>query len=94
MKEGKDIAILAIGSMVYPTLKAAEKLKEFGIDAMVVNMRFVKPLDKKLLDEIFDKFDKVVTVEENTIIGGFGSAVLEYASFKGVKNESNGFNGK
>ena len=86
LKEGKDIAILAIGSMVYPSLKAAEKLKEFGVDAMVVNMRFVKPLDKKLLDEIFDNFDKVVTVEENTIIGGFGSAVLEYASFKGVKN--------
>ncbi len=86
LKDGKDLAILAIGNMVYPSLKAAEKLGKYGIDAMVVNMRFVKPLDEALLDEIFEKFDKVVTVEENTIKGGFGSAVVEYAVSKGVKN--------
>jgi 1-deoxy-D-xylulose-5-phosphate synthase len=86
LKNGKDLAILAIGNMVYPSLKAAEKLSEYGIDAMVVNMRFVKPLDEALLDQIFEKFDKVVTVEENTIKGGFGSAVVEYAISKGVKN--------
>lgn len=86
LKEGNDIAILAIGNMVYPSLKSAEILKRYGIDAMVVNMRFVKPLDEELLDIIFDKFDKVVTVEENTIRGGFGSAVLEYAASKGITN--------
>lgn len=86
LKEGKDLAILAIGNMVYPSLKSAEKLSEYGIDAMVVNMRFVKPLDEELLDQIFEKFDKVVTVEENTIKGGFGSAVVEYAVSKGIKN--------
>jgi len=86
LKEGKDLAILAIGNMVYPSLKASEKLAEYGIDAMVVNMRFVKPLDENLLDQIFQRFDKVVTVEENTIRGGFGSAVVEYAVSKGVKN--------
>jgi 1-deoxy-D-xylulose-5-phosphate synthase len=53
---------------------------------MVVNMRFVKPLDEELLDYVFERFDKVVTVEENTIRGGFGSAVLEYAAMRGVKN--------
>ncbi len=86
LKEGKDLAILAIGNMVYPSLKAAEKLREYGIDAMVVNMRFVKPLDEALLDQIFERFDKVITIEENTIKGGFGSAVVEYAVSKGVKN--------
>ncbi len=86
LKEGRDIAILAIGNMVYPALKSAEILQRYGIDAMVVNMRFVKPLDEKLLDMIFEKFNKVVTVEENTIRGGFGSAVLEYAASKGVVN--------
>jgi 1-deoxy-D-xylulose-5-phosphate synthase len=86
LREGDDIAILAVGSMVYPSLKASEKLSSYGIDAMVVNMRFVKPLDEELLDYVFERFDKVVTVEENTIRGGFGSAVLEYAAMRGVKN--------
>jgi 1-deoxy-D-xylulose-5-phosphate synthase len=86
LREGNDIAILAVGSMVYPSLKAGEKLSSYGIDAMVVNMRFVKPLDEELLDYVFERFDKVVTVEENTIRGGFGSAVLEYAAMRGVKN--------
>lgn len=86
LKEGEDLAILAIGNMVYPSLRAAEKLREYGIEAMVVNMRFVKPLDEALLEQVFERFDKVVTVEENTIKGGFGSAVVEYAVSKGVKN--------
>jgi 1-deoxy-D-xylulose-5-phosphate synthase len=86
LREGDDIAILAVGSMVYPSLKASEKLSSYGIEAMVVNMRFVKPLDEELLDYVFERFDKVVTVEENTIRGGFGSAVLEYAVMRGVKN--------
>jgi 1-deoxy-D-xylulose-5-phosphate synthase len=86
LREGNDIAILAVGSMVYPSLKASEKLSSYGIEAMVVNMRFVKPLDEELLDYVFERFDKVVTVEENTIRGGFGSAVLEYAVMRGVKN--------
>lgn len=86
LKEGKDIAVLAIGSMVYPALESAEILQKHGIDAMVVNMRFVKPLDENLLDFIFENFDKVVTLEENTIRGGFGSAVLEYAVSKGITN--------
>lgn len=86
LKDGKDIAILAIGNMVYQALKSAEILQRYGIDAMVVNMRFVKPLDEELLDAIFEKFNKIVTVEENTIHGGFGSAVLEYAASRGITN--------
>lgn len=75
LRHGKKIAILAFGSMVYPALKAAEKL-----DATLVNMRFIKPLDENLIKEIAQEHDFLVTVEENTICGGAGSAVSEYLS--------------
>ncbi len=84
---GKDIAILAIGNMVIHSLKAAEILKQKGIDAEVVNMRFVKPLDRELLFDVFSKFKKILTVEDNTIIGGFGSAISEFAEQFNFKNE-------
>ncbi len=87
VREGKDIAILAIGNMVIYSEQAAEKLAEKGIDAEVVNMRFVKPLDRELLFDIFSKFKKILTVEDNTIIGGFGSAISEFAEQHSYKNE-------
>ncbi|TRZ64677.1 1-deoxy-D-xylulose-5-phosphate synthase [bacterium] len=87
VKEGKDIAILAIGNMVLYSLKAAEMLKEIGIDAEVVNMRFVKPLDGDLLKDVFARFKKIITIEDNSILGGFGSAVAEYAGQYGHKND-------
>jgi 1-deoxy-D-xylulose-5-phosphate synthase len=86
LKKGKDVAILAVGNMVRFAVNAAEKLTGEGINAEVVNMRFVKPLDAKLLDKIAEKFDKIVTVEENSIVGGFGSGVLEYFADKGYRN--------
>jgi 1-deoxy-D-xylulose-5-phosphate synthase len=70
--DGSRIAILAFGSMLHPSLKAAESL-----DATVVNMRFVKPLDEALVRELALQHDLLVTVEENVIAGGAGSAVLE-----------------
>lgn len=78
LREGKDVALLAIGEMVDPTLKAAELLKAGGIDASVVNMRFVKPLDSDLLRSIGTRFSHIVTIEDNARIGGFGSAVGEF----------------
>ncbi len=87
IKAGKDVTFLAVGSMVQFAIKAAELLSSDGINAEVVNMRFVKPLDEKLLDEIVAQHKKIITLEENTIVGGFGSAVLEYLSEKGYKNE-------
>ncbi|MCE1164043.1 MAG: 1-deoxy-D-xylulose-5-phosphate synthase [Bacteroidetes bacterium] len=87
VREGSDAAILAVGSMVHNSVKAAELLEAKGISAQVVNMRFVKPLDSDMLRIIFDKFDKVITVEENTILGGFGSAVCEFAEQYGFKND-------
>lgn len=77
LRAGHDIAILAVGTMVHQSLKAAELLEKEGILAEVVNMRFIKPLDEELLESISNRFTTIVTVEENSTVGGFGSAVLE-----------------
>lgn len=84
LKEGEDIALLAVGSMVDYSKEAAEKLDLEGINCEVINMRFIKPLDELMLDYVASKFDRIVTLEENTLKGGFGSGVLEYYSDKGV----------
>ncbi|HTR80701.1 MAG TPA: 1-deoxy-D-xylulose-5-phosphate synthase [Bacteroidota bacterium] len=77
LRTGHDVAILSIGTIVYNALAAADLLAKEGILAEVVNMRFAKPIDTALLEQILEKFDRVVTVEENSIHGGFGAAVLE-----------------
>ena len=77
LREGQDVSIWAIGSMVQSALQAAEKLAEQGISAGVVNMRFVKPLDKELLLAQAAQYGKIVTLEEGVLEGGVGSAVLE-----------------
>ena len=77
LKSGKDVIILAIGNMVYPSIKASEMLKEKGIQAGVVNARFAKPLDKELLLRLAQDCPRLITVEENVLAGGFGSGVLE-----------------
>ena len=87
IKEGEDVALLAIGSMVDYSIKGAELLAGQGINCEVVNMRFAKPLDTERLDEVSKKFTKIVTLEESTMVGGFGSGVLEYFSEKKYKND-------
>lgn len=77
LQEGHHLLILAIGSTVYPSLKAAERLEEIGIKAAVINTRFLKPLDGDLICEWARKTGRILTVEENVLMGGFGSAVLE-----------------
>ena len=77
LREGQDVSIWAIGSMVQSAAQAAEKLAEQGISAGVVNMRFVKPLDKELLLAQAREYGKIVTLEEGVLQGGVGSAVLE-----------------
>ncbi|HEY6951378.1 MAG TPA: 1-deoxy-D-xylulose-5-phosphate synthase [Bacteroidota bacterium] len=86
VRSGKDVAILAIGSVVGHSLDAAELLEREGINAEVVNMRFVKPLDLGMLESIAQRFDAVLTVEDNVIQGGFGSAVLEGFQSIGAAN--------
>ena len=80
LREGTDIAIIAIGSAVHPALAAAESLSEEGVEAAVVDARFVKPLDTDLIKDISRACGLVMTVEENSLMGGFGSAVLEMLS--------------
>ncbi|NTW99370.1 MAG: 1-deoxy-D-xylulose-5-phosphate synthase [Geobacteraceae bacterium] len=75
--DGDDLTIVAIGATVFPALQAAEALKEKGIAAGVVNARFVKPLDADLILEAARRTGRIMTVEENALQGGFGSAVLE-----------------
>jgi len=84
LREGQDILIIAIGSTVYPSLRAAESLAEVGIQAAVINSRFLKPLDGNLLCDWAKKTGKVLTVEENVLQGGFGSAVLELFQERGL----------
>jgi len=75
LRQGNDIAILAIGSMVAPALEAAEKLALQGVEATVVNARFVKPVDVELIVDLATRIKRIVTVEENTLSGGFGNYV-------------------
>ncbi len=84
LKEGRDLLILAIGSVVAPSLHAAERLEEIGINAAVVNARFIKPLDRELICRMAVKTGRVVTVEENVLQGGFGSGMLELFQEEGL----------
>jgi 1-deoxy-D-xylulose-5-phosphate synthase len=77
LRSGGDILLLGYGTMVYPALQVAEILGEHGIEATVVNARFVKPLDTELIVPLARRIGKVVTMEEGCVMGGFGSAVIE-----------------
>jgi 1-deoxy-D-xylulose-5-phosphate synthase len=77
------VAVVAIGACVYPALAAAESLRSEGIDIRVINARFVKPLDAELLCSAAGTLGKIITVEENALPGGFGSAVLELFAERG-----------
>lgn len=80
IREGKDVTLVATGLCVDATIKAAEKLAADGIDAEVINIHTIKPIDKDLLAESAKKTGKVFTIEEHSVIGGLGSAVCEALS--------------
>ena len=77
LEEGEDILIIAYGSMVASAIETAKILKNQNINACIVNARFVKPLDENLIMPLASRIQKVVTMEEGTLIGGFGSAIVE-----------------
>ncbi|QHT69351.1 1-deoxy-D-xylulose-5-phosphate synthase [Rhodocytophaga rosea] len=85
VKEGKDMAILTIGHIGNYAVKACEQLEAEGIDAAHYDMRFVKPLDEQLLHHVFSKFSKVLTIEDGCLMGGFGSAILEFMADHGYQ---------
>lgn len=82
LKKGKDLTILAIGNRVHPAQEAAQLLREKGLDAGVINMRFVQPLDTTIIKEALKHSPRLVTVEDNVLAGGFGSAVAEFLTDK------------
>ncbi|MDY6941080.1 MAG: 1-deoxy-D-xylulose-5-phosphate synthase [Cyanobacteriota bacterium] len=77
LRNGDDVLLVGYGTMVYPAMQVAEILGEHGIEATVVNARFVKPLDTELILPLAERIGKVVTLEEGCLMGGFGSAVAE-----------------
>jgi 1-deoxy-D-xylulose-5-phosphate synthase len=83
LREGGDVVIAAIGQTVIPALKAAQDLAPLGINAAVVNSRFVKPLDRELFRDLLTRVPRLITVEDHVIAGGFGSAVIELLADEG-----------
>jgi 1-deoxy-D-xylulose-5-phosphate synthase len=84
LKQGEDVCLLAVGRMVEAAIYAAELLEQRGISTSVVNMRFVKPMDKEILRWAAERHLLVVTIEENSLIGGFGSGVLEFYEVENI----------
>ena len=86
-RNGEDIVILAVGPMVYSALTVASELEQSGISCEVVNCRFIKPMDMAYLDSIVRRFNKVITIEEGVINGGFGDGVSSWLLENGYKGE-------
>lgn len=87
IKDGEDVAILTLGHPGNFATTAIRELRTLGINAAHYDMRFVKPLDEAMLHEVFGKFSKIVTVEDGTIVGGFGSAILEFMNANNYRAE-------
>jgi len=85
--DGNDIAMITIGHVGNYAVEACKKLHETGISAAHYDMRFLKPIDEELLHEVMKKFKQIITVEDGTIVGGLGSALLEFQSDHGYKNK-------
>lgn len=84
IREGKDVCILSTGNILPEALHAADDLATHGVSAKVVSFHTVKPLDQACLREVLDRFPVVATVEEHSLVGGFGSAVAEWAVDAGI----------
>ncbi|MBU1741200.1 MAG: 1-deoxy-D-xylulose-5-phosphate synthase [Proteobacteria bacterium] len=84
LRDGHDVALLAVGAMVAPAVAAAAQLARRGVSALVANARFIKPLDEDLITDAAARTGRVVTIEENVLDGGFGSAVVELLVDRGL----------
>jgi 1-deoxy-D-xylulose-5-phosphate synthase len=85
LRDGNDVALLAVGSMVDVASRAASELALDGIEAAVFDAQFIKPLDRDAIVELANRCGAIVTIEENTVLGGFGSAVLELLAGEGIE---------
>jgi 1-deoxy-D-xylulose-5-phosphate synthase len=86
LREGSDVAILTIGHIGNYAVEACEQLADQGIEAAHYDMRFVKPLDEEMLHEIFENHKYLITVEDGCLMGGFGSAVVEFMGDHGYSS--------
>jgi len=84
LREGTDVVFAAIGQTVLPALRAAQDLAALGIDTAVVNARFVKPLDRDLFRNLLVRIPRLITVEDHTVVAGFGSAIIEFLAEEGI----------
>ena len=84
LRQGTDVALVVIGATVHQAVTAAERLGQEGISVAAINARFVKPLDGELLGTVAKQAKCLLTVEEGSAMGGFGSAVLEFLSGEGL----------
>lgn len=85
LKDGEEIAILSFGHPGNFAASAIRDVKADGINPAHFDMRFAKPLDEAMLHEVFAKFKKIITIEDGTVVGGFGSAILEFMNEHGYK---------
>ena len=85
LKDGEEIAILSFGHPGNFAAEAIRDVKKEGINPAHYDMRFAKPLDEEMLHEVFAKFNKIITIEDGTIVGGIGSAILEFMNEHGYK---------
>jgi 1-deoxy-D-xylulose-5-phosphate synthase len=84
LRDGNDAVIVGVGPILYDAMKAAEDLQHEGLSVAVANARFIKPLDGALLEGLAHRFSHIITLEENVVAGGFGSAVAEFYAAKGL----------
>ncbi|MBI4488735.1 MAG: 1-deoxy-D-xylulose-5-phosphate synthase [Deltaproteobacteria bacterium] len=84
LRPGRDIVIVGIGNTVIPAFRAAQDLSQLGIEAAIVNARFVKPLDREMLLDLLTQVPRLITVEDHVLEGGFGSAILEFLADEGI----------
>lgn len=87
VRKGENIALVALGHPVNFALEAAKELSEKGIEAEVLNMRFLKPIDTGLLHKVFKKHSKIITIEDGTVVGGLGSALTEFKNAHGYQSQ-------
>jgi len=86
-QQGSDVAILAVGPMVYTALEASKKLNALDISCEIINCRFIKPMDETYLRSIINKFSNIITIEEGTVIGGFGDGIAGWLLENGYSGQ-------
>jgi len=85
LRDGRDVTLIGIGPMVHTCLLAAQELNHRGVDAAVINLRYINPLDRKLLSHYAQLTKKIITIEDHSLKGGMGSAILEFLEEEGIK---------